>query len=121
MTWWWRPLAVCGCLAGWTVAIGYRRCTTAKHALYLLHVLAVLVLTLEAKIEPAVYTAVGGLLVSRGEVRGALEVSGPQSCPFSVGRVLGGYQPPRDLFFVRYTYFTYLIYIYNSFVVHLGK
>jgi hypothetical protein len=35
---------------------------TARHALYLLYVLAVFVLTLEAKIDPAFVTAVGGLV-----------------------------------------------------------
>ncbi len=43
---------------------------TARHALHLLYVIAVFVLALEAQVDPSVYAAVGGLLVSGNLVVG---------------------------------------------------
>jgi hypothetical protein len=62
---------------------------TARHALYLLYVLAVSVLTLEAKINPAFVAAVGGSLsVGDGCARCAKILSSTVGF-LSVGRVPG--------------------------------
>ena len=50
--------------------------TAAPHALYLLYVLAVFVLALEAQVDPAVYAAVGGLFVVGGNLWVGLPYNG---------------------------------------------
>ena len=68
------------------------RAPTARDALYLLDVLAVQVLALEAEIDPAVYAAVGCL-----GVNGNLSVELPYSVG-SHGRRQGGVKSPRIIF-----------------------